>query len=57
VNGATYRQKEGGSVTLGVRLTETDRFGYSVPQQIRFLGLVAPIGSKVNSEPRLFGFG
>jgi hypothetical protein len=44
-------------VTLGVRLTETDRFGYSVPQQIRFLGLVAPIGSKVNWEPRLFGFG
>jgi hypothetical protein len=43
-------------LTLGVRLTETDRFGSSV-RLIRLLANLEPIGSSENSEPRLFGFG
>ena len=43
--------------TLGIRLTETDRFGSSVIQTIRFRTNKAPIGSRENLEPRYFGFG
>jgi hypothetical protein len=43
-------------ITLGVRLTETDRFGYSVLEQIRFSGYSVPIGSIQKMEPRKFGF-
>jgi hypothetical protein len=44
-------------LTLGVRLTETDRFGSSVIRLIRLPTNLELIGSSENSEPRLFGFG
>jgi hypothetical protein len=46
-----------GTVTAGIRLTETDRFGSSVIRLIRLPANLEPIGSSENSEPRLFGFG
>jgi hypothetical protein len=44
-------------LTLGVRLTETELLGYSVPQLIQLPDKQGPIGFSENSEPRIFGSG
>jgi hypothetical protein len=41
----------------GVRLTETDWFGYLIIQQIRFQEKRELIGYLENTEPSNFGFG
>jgi hypothetical protein len=57
LNGEPNSRLPHAPLTLGIRLTETDRFGSSVIRLIRLPANLEPIGSSENSEPRPVCFG